>query len=1044
MIDRFLEAVIKQRLVSLGCALLIIAAGLLAMRNLNIDAFPDITPVRVEVDTSAPGLAAEEVEKLVTHPLEVGLQGIPKATKITSQSKFGISVVTVYFEDDADVYWARDQIFQSLGNVTLPTGITPSMGPNDTGTGQIFIYAVKSQSRSNMELRTIQDWTVTPALKAVSGVADCLSFGGELKQYQVMVDPDRLRAYGLGIDDVSGAIGKNNQNSGGNYVQHGGQQYIVRGIGMLESQEDIGNIVVTAKNGTPIFVKNLATIQLGPEVRQGQVSEDAKGEVVSGIVVLRLGSNTSDVINRVKERLATLKKDMPADVSITPLYDQSLLIRHSIDTVKDALIAGEILVILILFLLLSNIRAATIAALAVPVCMLVAFILMWRAGISANLLSLGGLAISIGMMIDASIVLTENIYRNVSENWKEGESLETVVLRGATQAGRPVLFAILIVVAAFIPLLALRGIEGRLFVPLALSIIFSMVGSVVMAYVATPALCVVLLKGGRPRPANKLVQWMRGNYEKNLDKSIRKPGRITIVWLLLTVLSVLLFTITGSEFLPSLDENNFRVRATLPTSISLNEAGKLANRMEAVVLKNPNVEHAISYIGRATLGGDPEQVNNCEISIPLKLPSTWVGARSKAELEQQLRSALSQFPGIELEFSQELEMRNDELISGINTPIAIYVKGDDTKVLIAKANEIADQLRKVKGATDVAVEDVAGIDDLDIEPNRAAIARYGINVADVMDVVQSAIGGSSASTFYEGEKHFDIEVRMMTQYRNNAETIGNLLVPSSAGQKIPLSELATIRVRQGLSSINRMNAKRHVAVKADVRGRSVGSIVSDAKALIAKNVSLPSGYTLEYGGAVEELQHALETLYWAIPGSLLLIFVLVYACFGSFRDSVVVLTAIPLAIIGGTVLLLVMGLPISVPAIIGYIANFGTEVQNGTIMVSSINRWRRSGYSASESASFGATERLRPEILSALIGVLALIPFLLTSGIGATVERPLAAVVIGGIAFSRPLTWFLLPTLYVWLDRGDKGSKDRPVRALDPVDLHVIKPDVEA
>ncbi len=1044
MIDRFLEAVIKQRLVSLGCALLVIAAGLMAMRNLNIDAFPDITPIRVEVDTSAPGFAAEEVEKLVTHPLEVGLQGIPKATKITSESKFGISVVTVYFEDDADIYWARDQIFQSLGNVTLPTGITPSMGPNDTGTGQIFIYAVKSPNRTNMELRTLQDWTVTPALKAVPGVADCLSFGGEVKQYQVMIDPDRLKAHGLGIDDVSGAIGKNNQNAGGNFVQHGGQQYIVRGIGMLESAADIGNIVVSAKNGTPTFVKDLATIQIGPEERQGAVNEDAKGEVVSGIVILRLGSNTSDVIQRVKERLSTLQKDLPADVSVVPLYDQSLLIKHSIDTVKDALIAGEVLVILILFLLLSNLRAATIAALAVPVCMLVAFILMWRAGISANLLSLGGLAISIGMMIDASVVFTENIYRNVSEKWKDGETIESVVQRGACEIGRPVLFAILIVVAAFIPLLALRGIEGRLFVPLAMSIIFSMVGSVVMAFVVTPALCVALLKGGHPEPANRLVRWMRENYEKNLDRSIRKPSRIIIVWAVLTVASVLLFTVTGSEFLPSLDENNFRVRATLPTSISLREAGKLAARMEAVILKNPNVEHAISYVGRASLGGDPEQVSNCEISIPLKDPKTWVGAHSKSELEQQLRSALNQFPGVELEFSQELEMRNDELISGINTPIAIYVKGDDTKVLISKANEIAEQLRKVNGATDVAVEDIAGIDDLDIEPDRAAIARYGINVSDVMDVVQSAVGGSAASTFYEGEKHFDIQVRMMTQYRNNAETIGNLLVTAASGQKIPLSQLAKIEVKQGLSSIERMNAKRHVVVKADVHGRSVGSIVSDAKALIAKNVPMPSGYSLEYGGAVEELQHALETLYWAIPGSLLLIFVLVYACFGSIRDSIVVLTAIPLAIIGGTVLLLIMGLPISVPAIIGYIANFGTEVQNGTIMVSSINRWRRSGYSAAEAASFGATERLRPEILSALVGVLALIPFLLTSGIGATVERPLAAVVIGGIAFSRPLMWFLSPTLYVWLDRSGKSSANRPGRHLDPVDLHVIQPSPEA
>ncbi len=1045
MIEKFFQAVINQRLVSLAVGFLIVAAGIVSLRSLNIDAFPDITPIRVEVDTSAPGLAGEEVEKLVTHPLEVALQGIPKATKIASVSKFGISVVTVYFEDDADVYWARDQVFQQIGGVTMPTGITPAMGPNDTGTGQIFIYAVKSPQRSNMDLRTIQDWTVTPALKAVPGVADCLSFGGEVKQYQVMIDPGRLKALGLGITDVTGAISKNNQNTGGNYVQHGGQQYIVRGIGLLNTPDDIGNIVVSAKNGTPIYVKSVATVQVGPEERQGTVSEDGKGEVVSGIVILRLGSNTSDVINRVKDKLGELKKDMPRDVSIEPLYDQSLLIKHSIDTVKDALIAGEILVIIILFVLLSNIRAATVAALAVPVCMLIAFILMWRAGISANLLSLGGLAISIGMMIDASIVITENIYRNVSENWQEGETLDEVVLRGAVQIGRPVFFAILIVIAAFIPLLALRGIEGRLFVPLALSIIFSMIGSVIMAFVVAPALCSAILRGGHPEPANKLVQWLRAHYERNLDASIQKPKRIVIVWLVVTALSLVLFSVTGSEFLPSLDENNFRIRATLPTSISLKEATKLAQSMETVILENPNAEHAIAYVGRASLGGDPEQVSNCEISVPLKSPSQWVGARSKAQLEEQLRTALNRFPGIELEFSQELEMRNDELISGFNTPVAIFVKGEDVDVLLKKADEIAGALKKVSGATDVAVEEVAGIDDLDIVPNRAAIARYGINVSDVMDVVQTAVGGSTSSTFYEGERQFDIQARVMPQYRNNIEAIGNLLVTSSSGQKVPLNALATIQVRQGLSEIGRINAKRRVAVLADVQGRSVGSVVSDAKALIEKDVTLPAGYTVEWGGAVEELQRALVTLYWAIPASLLLIFVLVYACFGSIRDSLVVLTTIPLAIIGGTSLLLLMGLPISVPAIIGYIANFGTEVQNSTIQVSFMNRWRKKGFSAVEAAAFGATERLRPEILSAIIGVLALIPFLVSSGIGATVERPLAAVVIGGVALSRPIAWFLLPTLYVWLDpEGRRQVKGHVTpRELDPIDLHVIDPEAK-
>ncbi|HLJ55474.1 MAG TPA: efflux RND transporter permease subunit, partial [Chthonomonadaceae bacterium] len=530
----------------------------------------------------------------------------------------------------------------------------------------------------------------------------------------------------------------------------------------------------------------------------------------------------------------------------------------------------------------------------------------------------------------------------------------------------------------------------------------------------------VLLRTDHPAPANRLVRWMRHVYERNLDKSIRRPWYITAIWLGVTAMSIWLFSVTGSEFLPSLDENNFRIRATLPTSISLQAATDIAEQLERVILENPNVEHAIAYTGRASLGGDPESVSNCEISVPLKPPSQWRGARTKAELEAQLRDSLSRLPGVEFEFSQELEMRNDELISGVNTPIAIFLRGDDANTLVSTADRIAATLKQIPGATDVAVDPLGGIDNLDIIPDRQAIARYGINVSDVMDVVQSAIGGSQAATLYQGERQFAIQVRVLPKYRNNIEAIRNLLVTSSSGQKIPLSAIATVEVRQGLAEIGRADAKRHLAIKADVQGRSVGSIVDEAKRAIARDVTLPPGYSITWGGAVEELQHAIATLTWAVPVSLLLIFVLVYACFNSMRDSLVVLTTIPLAIIGGTVLLLVLGLPISVPAIIGYIANFGTEVQNGTIMVSFINRARQRGLSAREAAVVGATERLRPEILSALIGVLALIPFLMTSGIGATVERPLAAVVIGGIALSRPLAWFLLPTFYVALDRLDR------------------------
>lgn len=1028
--ERFFREVLRQRLIAVGIAVLLIGAGIGALMHLNVDAFPDITPVRVEVDTEAPGLASEEVEKLVTHPIEISLQGIPRATKVTSESKFGISVVTVYFEDNADVYWARDQVSQQISGVTLPAGIAASMGPNDTGTGQIYIYKVSSPNRSDMELRSLQDWVITPQLTSVPGVADNLSFGGQVKQYQVSVDPDKLRNFGVALSDVTTAIGNNNANTGGNFVQSGGLQYIVRGVGLVQSSDDIKNIVVTAKKGVPVSIKDIADVQIGPEERQGSVSEDGKGEVVAGITVLRLGSNTSDVIRRLKERLAQIQKDLPKDVHIEPLYDQSIVIQHSIDTVRSALIAGEILVLIILFVMLSNWRAAAVAGLAVPLCMLAAFILMWHAGISANLLSLGGLAISIGMMIDASIVMVENIFRNVNESRRPDEDMEQAVLRGAVEVGRPVTFAILIVIAAFLPLMALQGVEGRLFIPLALSIIFSMLGSLLMAFVVSPALCLLLLKSDHVERPNRLVTALRDRYEKSLARSVKNPLVIVTVWCAVTLMSVWLFSVTGSEFLPSLDENNFRVRATLPPSISLPAATAVAGKLEKIFLANPNVEHAIAYVGRASLGGDPESVSNCEISLPLKPPSEWVGARNKADLESQLRQAASKFPGVELEFSQELEMRNDELISGFNTPVVVFVQGDDFSVMLPQANKIAAILRRTPGATDVAVEQVEGVDDLDIIPDRQAIARYGINVSDVMDVIRSAIGGTAASTFYEGERQYDIQVRLQSRYRNDIRSIGDLMVSSSAGQKIPLSDLARIEVHQGQGEVGRLNARRRIAVLADVQGRSVGSVVSDAQAAVEREVTMPPGYSMQWSGAIEEFNHARATLAWAIPASLLLIFILIYACFDSARDSLVVMTTIPLAIVGGTVLLLILGLPISVPAIIGYIANFGTEVQNATIMLSVINRWRAAGYSAQEAAVRGATERLRPEILSALIGVLALIPFLAAAGIGATVEKPLAAVVVGGIALSRPLAWYLLPTLYVWWDRrGTKSIREREAPA---------------
>lgn len=997
--------------------MLIVAGGVLALRQLNVDAFPDVTPVQVEIDTEAQGLAPQEVEQLITFPIENVMNGISGVVRVQSISKFGLSVVTVYFRDDADIYFARQQVFErlSLAKDRIPQGFEPEMGPITTGTGQIFLYEVVGPGRSIQELRTIQDWIVKLQLRTVPGVADVLSFGGEVKQYQVIVNQEALVNYNLPLKAVFDAVQANNQNAGANFIEHGDSQYIVRGIGLVKDVEDIRNIVLDSRKGTPLRVSDVATVEIGNEIRQGAVTKDGKGEVVTGIVLKRINENTEQVIKRIQAKVSEINKALPAGVSIVDYYDQGELVNSSIHTVVESLIEGELLVLLILVLLLGDLRSSLITAAAIPFCMLVAFILMWYQGLSANLSSLGGLAISIGMMVDATVVMVENIYRHLEEHHEA--SLREAILVAAQEIGRPIFFAILIIIAVFLPVFTLEGIEGKLFKPLAFAVTFSMVGSMMMALCIAPMLCALWLrlKKGDRRP-NLIMRFVRGIYVPVLEWAIRRRYLAITIAILLIVWSVADVFILGSEFLPTIDEGNLLVRATMPASISLNRAIDVSTEIERAFKEFPEVETVVAKIGRAELGGDPESVSNDELYVRLKPKREWTTARTKDELVDLMRHRVESFPGVRFNFSQVIQTRNDELISGINAQIAVKVFGEDRETLRRLTEEIRAAMSGVRGVEDLAVEQVAGEEHLEIGLDRDRIARYGLNISDVLQAIKIAIGGDEATDVLEGQRRFAIFVRMKESFRDRIEKLGSILIAAPEAGGVPLGQLASFTLSSGDSVISRENSLRRVVVMCNVTGRDIGSFVHDAQAAVASRVRMEPGYFITWGGQFENEQQAVRRLLVAIPISLLLVFVLIFACFNSLRNTLTIIFNIPIALVGSTTFLLISGFPLSVPAIVGFIAVFGVAVQNGMVMVSYINKLRDQGVELHDAVVTGATVRLRAELLSALIGSISLIPFIVSSGTGAEIEKPLAIVVVGGLV-TRPIKIVILPMVYEWVER---------------------------
>ena len=1024
MIERIIRFSIKQKLLVIFAIILLIAGGIAAFRMLPIDAVPDVTNVQVQILTASPTLAPVEVERYITFPIEVAMNGIPDVEEIRSVSKFGLSLVTVVFHDDVNIYFARQLVFERLqvASENIPPEFgKPELGPTSTGLGEIYQYVIRPKDKTKndaatlMEMRTLQDWVAKRQLLTVPGVNEVNSFGGYEKQYQVLIDPQKLLNYNLTLREVFQAVSENNANAGGAYIEHGNEQYLVRGSGLVQDIDDIKNIIVkTLENGTPIYIHNVADVQLGPAIRQGAVTMNGEGEVTAGIAMMLKGENSRAVVDRVKEKIETIKKALPDSVNLEPFYDRTELINKTIWTVEKNLLEGCILVILILVLLLYNLRGGFIVASVIPLSMLFAIIMMVATGVSGNLMSLG--ALDFGLIVDGAVVMVENAIRKLHEK-KNGTSNTESILESAVEVGRPVVFAVGIIIIVYFPIMTLTGIEGKMFKPMAFTVTYALLGALLLSLTYVPVMSAIMFKKKVKERESPIITYIKKYYAPLLKKILHKRLLVTGIAASFVIASIIIFPFLGSEFIPQLDEGSIAIQSWRLPSVSLTTSVNTSALVEKEVLKFPEVKSIVSKTGRAEIGTDPMGVEISDIFVELKPKEEWNTGRDKEKLVDAISEKLNKIPGIAFSFSQPIQLRVAELISGVRSDIAIKLFGEDLDVLKEKADEIAKVVTKIDGAKDVKVEQVAGLPQLQIKIDRSKIARYGINVADVNQIIETAIGGKSTGEVFDGEKRFELTVRFKEDARNNVDVIKNILVPASNGSSIPLSQLADVYIEEGPSQISRERSQRRIVVEANVRERDIGSFVEEAQSKLDKTVKLPTGYYLEWGGTFENLQSARTRLAVVVPLSLFLIFVLLFISFGSVKNALLIYTGIPFAIVGGVFSLLIRGMHFSISAGVGFIALFGVAVLNGVVMVSYINQLRQEGKTLEEAVVQGAETRLRPVLMTALVASLGFIPMALSTSAGAEVQRPLATVVIGGIITSTILTLFVLPTLYLWFEK---------------------------
>ncbi|MBL7214300.1 MAG: efflux RND transporter permease subunit [Phycisphaerae bacterium] len=1002
----------------------ITALGIYQYNQLPVDAFPDISPVMVPVFAEAHGMAPEEVERLITFPIESAMNGLPGVKQIKSTSAFGMAVVYVYFEDDIGIYFARQIVSERLSEALsqLPEmHEPPSLGPISTGLGQIFIYYLAMDEEADTEgkdpatyLREINDWVVKYQLQTVPGVTDILSIGGHVLQYQIRVNPHLLNKYRVGLEDIVAAVTENNANAGGQFMVLGSEEYLVRGIGLLEDLEGIRDIHIKVINGTPVKIRDIAEVEYGKEIRRGVVSRNGNQEVVSGIVMKLFGTNTSQAIEHLYEKIPEVQKALPDGIHLVPYYEQAELVEQATWTVKKALLQGAVLVVVVLFIFLGNLRSAFIVSLALPLCAFISIILMRLTGISANLMSLGGIAIGIGMLGDGAIVMVENIFHHLNTNAGNTLARKTdIIYEAAKEVTKPIIFSILIIITVFLPIFSLENVEGKMFSPMAFTLCFAIFGSLLIAVVAAPALCTYLLKA-KIHKEFVLVTYFKKIYKPLLIWAIVNRKKVLFFVLVGFALSLFSVPFLGTAFIPTLEEGSILIGVTMAPSTSLEKGTEIIQSLEKNIIKFREVEEVISRIGRPEAGSHPHPVNYSEIHIELKEKKDWEDYKNKKQLVNALNESLSSYPGIQLNFTQPIQNAFDELLSGIKAQVAIKLFGEDLNVLRDKSTEIRNAIDNIPGLVDLAVEQSFGQPQIQIIANRQACGRYGINVSEILKLVELAIGGEVIDNIYLNTRRFGIHVRYQEPYRSDPKVIENLLVHAENGNLVPLKEVARINEVIGPIQINREKNQRRWIVQGNVRGRDIGSVIADIKERISDKVDLPAGYFIEYGGQFENQQRAMARLSVIVPVVLILIFLLLYLAFGSLKEASLIVMNIPLALIGGIFGLFLMREYLSVPAAIGFIALFGIAVQNGVVLVSYINQLRQQGIETKEAIVTGALQRLRPVLMTAMTTVLGLMPLLLSRGIGSEVQRPLASVVVFGLTSATALTLFVIPAFYPW------------------------------
>lgn len=1027
MLEKLIAYTLKQKGMVIFLSLLIITIGFYSYINLPIDAFPDVTNIQVEVVSHADGLSAVEIERNVTYPIEMAMRGLPDLDQMRSVTKFGLSIVTIVFKDNVDIYFARQLVFERLAEAreSVPKGVEVAMGPIGTAMGEIYQYTLEgAMPKDPLEkisyltnLRTIQEWIITPQLKNVAGVNEINSFGGYFKQYQVIVSPEKLLKYAVTVDEVYAAIGNNNQNVGGNILERNDDQFIVRGVGLIKDVGDIEKIVLKSEKGTPTYIGDVAQVRIGEAVRMGAAMKNGKDEAVGGIVMMLRGANSRDVVRQVAEKVREINENnvLPEGLRIVPFYDRSDIVNDSVSTVNKALIEGSILVLIVLYLLLNSFRGSFVVLIALPLSLLATFIVMKLVGITANLMSLGGLAISIGMIIDTTIIQVENVQRHLSEEGAQHPKLFTV-LKAVMEVRKPSIFGELIIALTFIPILSLEGIEGKMFSPLALTVAIALLASLFLSIFVIPVLCILFLKP-QPEKESFIMKHAKKRYLPLLEYAMNNKKTVLSIAAVFLIASLFLATRLGTEFIPIMDEGSFDMDVSMLPGVSLATSVEVNKRAAEKLKEFDELDVVVGRTGQTGVALDTRGTDKTAYVGIFKPKKEWKRDISKEELTNEMRESLESIAGITFGFSQPIQCRIDELVAGTRAQLILKLFGEDIDVLRYKSAEIAKVLSTIKGGTDLSTEKVSGQPYLTVNIDRAKIARYGLNISDVQNVIEIAVAGKSASKFYEENRSFDITVRLPEEKRNSLEAIKNLMITTKTGINVPIEQLAEVKMIEGPLQISRQDGVRRIGIEMNISGRDIGSFVTEAKQKIKAGVKLPAGYYLTWGGQFENQQRAMHKLMIIGPVAIILILLLLYVTFRSIRLALLVISNLPFALIGGIVALYISGQYLSVPASVGFVVLFGVAVLNGLVLVSRISQLREEGLDLQEAVRKGSLDRLRPVLMTASISIFSLIPMLLSGGAGSEIQKPLATVVVGGLITSTLLTLFIIPSVYSWFEK---------------------------